>query len=70
MENDKEETRMNGDLGGETELLELEAHEEILNAHPNISEQDIVTHEDNERIREERDKPQMKTMEKLFQKVQ
>ncbi|KAH0698081.1 hypothetical protein KY290_013910 [Solanum tuberosum] len=52
-ENDIEDTRMNRALGGETEFLELEAHEERLNAHSNISEQDIVTHEDNERIRKE-----------------
>lgn len=54
-QNSIEETRMNRDLGGETEFLELEAHKKRLDAHTNIFEQEIVTHEDNKIIREEGD---------------
>ena len=46
---------MNRDLGGETEFLELEAHRKRLDAHTNILEQEIVTHEDNKIIREKGD---------------
>lgn len=47
-ENDIDGTKMNRDIGGENKFLEL-------NAHTDISNQDIVIHEQNEGIRDERD---------------
>lgn len=74
-ESDRENTRMNVTLGGETKFLEVEAYEERLNACTGILEQDVVSHKDNEGTRKEGKeikfaKPQLKKMKRLFHKEQ